>query len=274
MSAYGIEGGNPVSDATPEVLRPVDRRKPRAVLLLLGGLALGAGLMLGLLALIGVVGNSPSGAAMPGSMGPSPMPTSPGPMGSPSTSPGPMGTASPMTTEGGAAVLDALKMHIPVAIGDSCDPMDRQHVASFAYASLVCHPGGPVIEAQYSSFHDGVATRLKFSDDLPTAHVDPKAGACSATVPNGTSQWWAEPAMEVDGPVEHMVGGHRPAGATFGRMMCYWRGDRAWIEWFDSDTHIYAWASSSQDAYPQLLQWWTTQAGPFHPRMTGMRGTP
>jgi hypothetical protein len=258
-----------MSDSIPEVLRPVDRRQPRAVLLMLAGIALGSVLMLGLLALTGAVGNAegtstePIGGASGGMEMPTPSMTGSMPA-SPST--GPSGSMG----EGAMSIEAALRMHVPAEVAPTCMADDLHDASAFSYFSLVCKPKEGADEVQYSSFHDAVAMRFKFTNDFSQAGIDPDGPACSRSIDRGVTGWWAPEPMGVDGAITHEVGGDRSMAATSGRVMCYVQGGRAWIEWYDGDTHIFAWASAAEDAWPQLWDWWSMQAGPYHPRMTDM----
>jgi hypothetical protein len=167
------------------------------------------------------------------------------------------------------SVEDVLNMHIPKDVIGSCDVLDHHEVEGRAYASVVCHPGEPVIEVQYSTFHDAVALRDQYQHDLLQAGISSdNTGDCSHTA-YGAGQWWSASPERVDqvGEVDHKLGRPLIDDATRGRYMCYESDGDAWIEWFDNDTHIYGWASASQDAYHELYDWWSTQAGPFHPPM-------
>jgi hypothetical protein len=127
-----------------------------------------------------------------------------------------------------------------------------------------------VAQVQYSSFHDAESMRAKFEHDLSAAGLVGSAGpaACSTAAGTGYGGWWMDDAMGNARRFVHRVSGTPRPWSTHGRLMCYWHGDRATIEWYDSDTHIYAWASASQDQSVELFRWWADQAGPQHPRLS------
>jgi hypothetical protein len=228
---------------TPET-PAAERRTARTVLLVLLGVAIGGAAILGFFLLTDTTARSDDAT---------------------------MGQTSTMA--GGTSVEDVLRMHIPPEILDTCHVQDEHNVESLAYTSLVCSPGSSVETLQYSTFHDALAIRFEFKTDAKTARIPEDAGDCSETPP-GSGRWWgaaADDTMGTGGEVMHDVqktASHMPGGTTGGRYMCYRDGGLVWIEWYDGDTHIYGWAAASQDAYPQLYNWWVNQAGPFHPRMT------
>jgi hypothetical protein len=177
-------------------------------------------------------------------------------------------------SENATSVEDVLRMHIPERIIGSCQVGSSRDVQSFAYTSVVCNPGDPVEEVQYSTFHDAVAMRTEYATDLAMAHLTGRAGDCSR-VAFGQGRWWSSAERtDAQGEVVHQIGMPMAADATGGRFMCYPADGKAWIEWIDGDTHIYGWASAPQDAYAALYNWWVNEAGPFHPPMEGMPGGP
>jgi hypothetical protein len=131
---------------------------------------------------------------------------------------------------------------------------------------------------QYSSFHDAVALRTVFAKDLKEAGIDPMAPVSGCRTPGAgaSGHWWATASRSGadDRTLRHHIGKRTGAEQTGGQVMCYWQGDDAVIEWYDSDTHIYAWATGSRDDNEALFNWWTARAGPIHPSMPMSMLTP
>lgn len=259
-----------MSDNVPEILQVVQRTKPTTLLHLLAGFLVGAVAMLGSLMLIGAVGDSSSESTTGTSHDPGGG-MSDGPMTTSGSSPG---SSKATGDEKGMGVLTlegALREHIPENIAPKCHGGDHRNVEEIAYFSVTCPLGGePVIEVQYSSFHDAEAMRTWYANDAHAHGIDlASAVTCTAQVLEGCASgyWMAPSGAMAKHAIRHHTTGTRLPSSTSGRMMSYWDGQEAVIEWFDSDTHIYAWATSSRDAAPQLLKWWTEIAGPAHPRM-------
>jgi serine/threonine protein kinase len=162
------------------------------------------------------------------------------------------------------AVQNNLLEHIPKAIQSSCKPKNARPALSVsAYASLQCSPGGVVGLLQYNSMHDGVAMRTNYQLIQVNHHLLANEGNCAGDIPHGEKPWYSMEGGPPDGRVTHVLG-HK-LGSSTGRAMCYEENGLAWIEWYDSDTHVYAFASTSLEDYPALYEWWLKSAGPDHP---------
>lgn len=289
-----------MSDSVPEVLQQTDRRKATAMLLLLGGFAVGVVATVGFLGLIGAFGSGDGGTVLDSSMGgmdstaaaASRLPSSgTTKMTSPSATaaatasssasmsdmPSPTSSGAPSDQPSGTISLaDALAMHIPTDIRPACHGQDLEGAQHSAYYSVVCEPGDPVDRVQYSSFHDAESLRDRFDKDATASGIDPgSASECSAQTVSGcvSSYWMAASEMLPKKPLTHHIGTDADRGATHGRLLAYQTEDQQVVEWYDYDTHIYAWAFSPVDSAAELFTWWQRYAGPAHPRMTEMAGT-
>lgn len=251
-----------MSAADTERVHQGDRRHPRVVMFLLLGVAIGTLVTLSILQ--SRVPTDASGAGGAAGSGEGPGASEPSMQGM-SPTPAPDGQTSTMTAD---AVLRA---HIPASFRAACKPGDREDAAGFSLTSLVCHPEGGIVTAvQYSWFHDAEAMRTRFAFDMRAAHVRGAAdpSACAATGGNAFGRYWMNKTMTSDGRGAHHTSPHSPAGATHGRLLCYWGSkNTATLEWYDSDTHIYAWATTTQQLAAQMFRWWRAEAGPWHPPM-------
>ncbi|MDP9302441.1 MAG: hypothetical protein M3P43_16350 [Actinomycetota bacterium] len=166
--------------------------------------------------------------------------------------------------------LGALEEHLPKSVGP-CEPGNlRPATQGSIYASVICHPtGAPVLDLQYMTMHDSIALRDLFHGQLIQYQIDVASGPDASAVcdkrPHGAFRWYAQASGDpMLGAVMHAF--DRQPGSTQGRAVCYIAGDRAWLDWIDPDTHIYAFASTSIEDYPALFHWWRDEAGPYHPR--------
>jgi hypothetical protein len=177
--------------------------------------------------------------------------------------------------------VEVLEAHIPSSFSDTCKRDDSHEVMTFALVSLACEPGRPVDTVQYSWFHDAEAMREKFGADLAQAGFPGAGGAldpylsdtsddfvrlCSSSGRALASFWMAKTTRE-DGRGTHNLGSDRPESATRGRVLCLAppRKTRL-LEWYDGDTHIFAWATSTHSV-SDLFGWWQAEGGPWHPPM-------
>jgi hypothetical protein len=169
-----------------------------------------------------------------------------------------------------------LQNHISATIWATCVAKDNHHVAEVSYFSVVClKPDPRVTEVQYSTFHDARATVNQLEYDMHKQSIPAEASSprCGTRAPRAVSRWWMFERENTSKPVHTIVGtGPRPGSETVTRgwVLCYQDEGVAHVEWFDSDTHIFAWATGPEAA--GLFAWWSTQAGPIHPAMKDMPG--
>lgn len=232
-----------MSDPRDESL-DLERREPRAAFLVLLGVVLGVLLTLGV-----VQAGGPPSSATGNVMAPRHK------------------AATTETSSTDPSLI--LRQHIPQTFRATCAAEDQEDAAGFAIASLDCHPGGAIRSVQYSWFHDAEAMRTRFRHDVEVSGVNPTEGATAcAQGGNGSSAYWMPETSTGSGRGIHHVGTRAPAHATWGRVLCYWAPDnRAVVEWYDYDTHIYAWALTDQAKSGLLFAWWRREAGPWHPPM-------
>jgi hypothetical protein len=247
------EQGPAAQSPSATTITTLDRRRPLYGIFMLIGLVVGA-----LLVLAAVT-------ASRSSANPSPTSTTPSTTSATST---PTSAATPAAATFEQQVTSILKGHVPSTISTTCQPGDDHQAQSFAIASVVCSAtsGGAPITVQYSWFHDGKAQRALFGYDEHTVGVETRApdlASCGhASVHGG---WWMQEKNNAAGDSPHSV--TPKADATHGAALCYQQGSLAYIEWYDNDTRIYAWASTQRQLAPELFSWWESSAGPWHPPM-------
>lgn len=164
-----------------------------------------------------------------------------------------------------------LRSHLPPRIAVTCTRQDDPpHAAGEALVSLVCAPGLPVLRVQYSVLPDVAALRARHRADVqPPGGRRDSAGVRSCEVIGGAAAgtWWMAPLQHAPEDARRHLG-EPPAGAVTSRggFACGWAAGTATLTWYDEDTLIYAWATTTPGLAADLVAWWRRGAsGPWHP---------
>jgi hypothetical protein len=175
----------------------------------------------------------------------------------------------------GAAVSaeDILREHLPPSLRHcTTGDIKGESVRNSAYAMVVCDniPDGTPTRVEYALFHDETAMNEFFNTEVtgPNYRVKFPNEGCSRKRPPGGGPWYSseENADPMIGSLHHLLKKRAPGQTASGLMICYVDEDHLyWIDWFDNDTHIYAFASATSENYQKLFDWWQNEAGPFHP---------
>jgi TIR domain-containing protein len=158
---------------------------------------------------------------------------------------------------------ELLLNHLPPAIARTCrrsaaDAYDRQ----VFLRAVDCRQDGNAGPVRFAYAHSGTALKAYAVNRQTAVGLNYASGPTCADGPAAANPWVR---MGLVGHVE------RSSGRLEGRVLCYEQGGRAWLEWLDAPTGIYASASRPVAKRAALYAWWRKRAGPgtLEQHMTG-----
>ena len=130
--------------------------------------------------------------------------------------------------------------HVPGSIRTTCsrDPS----TFTFATASVICTPTSGATVVRYLAVRDGSTLAELYAERVRTYGGGSTGSSCREGPAN--TPWSVN-------------------GEQLGDVFCYERDGAAWIEWTDEALGIYTLAFRSDLAWPDLYEWWGSEAGPL-----------
>jgi hypothetical protein len=143
--------------------------------------------------------------------------------------------------------------HIPPSIRKSCE-RTRDFNPDVFLRAVACSQGVKGADVVYMYAHSATAMMGHANDRINAAGLNYPTAASCANATEAADTWLRS------GDIHHMETRFSPRAS--GRVLCYVGGGRAFIEWTDNPTGIYAVASRPSSARRALYAWWMDRAGP------------